>query len=440
MFRCDGRIFVLSRTVKPQRPWILAVLGAAILADLALATCPGYEATIAGVTMAGTDPNSACAAHNSTSGVGGTTSPLFTYTYTAGTVSGSGSSETWPCMMTTSFTWAYGSGTSGPDATGAGDRLNVVTCPTTACSGNNGKTYSSLATSSYSSGESLCGVDGCSYTAASSGTARKVIATIGGVQAYMQDMTGNGTSCLPSSGSPSPGQQIDNGVPSATCASGSGNISCQTQTATGKNCGTYNGDQVCVADIPPGTCVAYSSGGVACTTSSGSTSATSPPSPDNGTAGVPATPSEIVSNPAGTTNYYNSSTVAGSTKPTGTTGTGPTGSTTGTGAGTSSGSGDCASTNSCTSGTVPTYPDVPTIESSTNAYLTALRSTPIVAALSGISAAIPAGTCPAPTITLFGHSFTLDAQCTLFDTLATALGAIFMVVYTIVGIKILMSA
>jgi len=101
----------------------------------------------------------------------------------------------------------------------------------------------------------------------------------------------------------------------AQCASSGGVVSCGV---SGKNCGTFNGDQVCVASIPPGSCQSFASGGVACTAvGSGSSSVASPPAPNNGTAGTPATANgsvtTTVNNSFETTNYYSSSTVSTST-------------------------------------------------------------------------------------------------------------------------------
>jgi hypothetical protein len=65
---------------------------------------------------------------------------------------------------------------------------------------------------------------------------------------------------------------------------------------------------------------------------------------------------------------------------------------------------------------------------------------PIVAAIEGISSAIPAGTCPTATINVFGGSYVMDSQCTLWATIAGAVQAVMLACWALGGIKIIMSA
>lgn len=69
---------------------------------------------------------------------------------------------------------------------------------------------------------------------------------------------------------------------------------------------------MCLGNIPQGGCVAMAAGDKACDSSAGT-----PPAPDSGTAGHPATPTDTINTSGGggmppTVNYYNSSTVSGS--------------------------------------------------------------------------------------------------------------------------------
>jgi hypothetical protein len=117
----------------------------------------------------------------------------------------------------------------------------------------------------------------------------------------------------------------------AQCVSKSGVTACGVP---GKNCGTFNGDQVCPTSLPPGTCQSFASGGIACTMAAGASSVPTPPGPNNGTTGTPAVPSGTVAannstkTVTTTTNYYSSSVVAASTAAAATT---PTGTNTGNG-------------------------------------------------------------------------------------------------------------
>src|SRR5260370_38528260 len=107
----------------------------------------------------------------------------------------------------------------------------------------------------------------------------------------LQSIQGTGGSCGAAT-SPviTPGQQEQAGTASQTCASAGKNITCSTMQIDGTQCGTYNGDAVCIGKIPNNTCVGYASGGVACTVPS-RTVATSPPAPNTGTVGPVATAS-----------------------------------------------------------------------------------------------------------------------------------------------------
>jgi hypothetical protein len=93
---------------------------------------------------------------------------------------------------------------------------------------------------------------------------------------------------------------------------------------------------------------------------------------------------------------------------------------------------------------VPDLPDVPTVQSSTNTYISAIQGAPIVSAISNIGASIPSGVCPVVTIPLsiFGKSqtYTMDSQCTLWNSAASIMGSIMLVVYTLLAVRILMTA
>jgi hypothetical protein len=397
------------------------------------------------------DDSAACASYNQSADFHGGTR---TDTVSSDGVTGSAQNQQASCKQHTTMTSTDGycqisSTICTPDDVDPFVTIGVVaiTCPPTACAASSGKTFAAQTSDGvHAAGTSLCGSDGCSYHAAATSTFRHIAFGVGTAGAGdFQNVTGDGSSCTPATSAPNLGQQQDTGVPSTTCASAGGNISCMTQNATGKNCGTYNGYQVCVADIPPGKCVSYASGGVACTEAAGATAATTPPSPNSGTSGVPATPQETVTNPSGTTNYYNSTTVSHSTTATTTTGNPvpPVSGSGAPGAGTapSAENGDCAATGTCASGaTVPTLPTVPTIQSATQTYISAIQGAPIVAALASLSGSVPSGTCPAPSIVLWAHTFTLDAQCTLWDSIASVVSAIMLAAWVIMGVRILMSA
>lgn len=286
----------------------------------------------------------------------------------------------------------------------------------------------------------VCDGGGCEVATSQPTTVIRGSGAPSGPTIYQSTYTGNTCAAGPTAGETA-----------AQCLSGAAGTTCAVAAANagGKNCGTFNGDEVCVQSIPPGTCQSYASGGVACTAASG-TMVPSPPGPNNGTAGTAATPTGSVTNNTNTTNYYSSSVVNNSssvvaTNPGGSNaGNGATGATgsTGSGNGPSAGNGDCgASGVDCGSdGSTPTLPDEPTVLETAQSYYGALGAVPIVAAVSGIGASIPAGSCPTATYSVFGREFTMDAQCALWDSIAPILELIMLAVYTLIGVRILMSA
>lgn len=257
------------------------------------------------------------------------------------------------------------------------------------------------------------------------------------------------------------GNQCTSSEPQAvesSCTAANGSVDCvEAATASptntsGKNCGTFNGDEVCIGSIPPGTCVSYESGGVACVAASGSSTVQSPPAPDNGTPGTPATPTGTVTQGNGSSqtsaSYYSSTVVAASSAPTQTNPGGQNtgnGGTKGTGAGaggTNAANGDCGASgvNCAGDGTLPTLGSVNSIATTSSGYATALSSVPIVAAVSAISASVPDGSCPTATFSVLGRSYTLDEQCTLWGSVASVVSACMLALYAILGVKILLSA
>ncbi len=93
--------------------------------------------------------------------------------------------------------------------------------------------------------------------------------------AWLSSFTGTETPC-----------SIDDGLDSGddNCVTGpSGNKACYEPA--NQNCGSFNGQSVCVDDVAANNCISDSSGSVLC--ESGSTGG-----PDNGTPGVPATPDD----------------------------------------------------------------------------------------------------------------------------------------------------
>jgi hypothetical protein len=333
----------------------------------------------------------------------------------------------------------------------------TATCPACPAAGTN--TLYGLDTVDIS-GSTTCH-SGCQYTTPAPSLQIKCSATSGACSSTSgvveSQATGYGCGSTSNSGSTAPTVDTTNPLPGQCDASGS---VCADNT-DGKNCGTYNGDEVCVNTIKSGTCVSYASGGVACASSS------TPPVPNNGTPGTPAVAAMQVSANGQTVNYYTSTQVSSSSttttttnpvqsQPTGTQGLGGSGGGTG-GSVTVSGTvavagtvgvtadpakGDCGATGVNCSGdaTTPTLPSADTIATTTTNYVGALSSVPIVAAVSSISASIPTGTCPTGSFSVYGSTYTIDAQCSLWASVATIVQLVMLAVWALAGVRILMSA
>lgn len=318
-------------------------------------------------------------------------------------------------------------------------------CPANPCTSKAGKDASVTATSGAGCSAITKDADGCTFT-------NSVAVQIGNSCAVGGTYTGaQDTSSTTPSGS------------GGSCITTAAGTACTEKGSSKPGCGTFNGDEVCVSSVPPGTCVSFASGGVACTASG--SSMTSPPAPDNGTPGTPANPTAQVSATAaqgGTSttsvsNYYSSTVVGGSSagvasNPGGVNvGNGGLGN--GSGGGTNQGSGgsapsaangDCgASGVDCGGdGSVPQLPQVKTMQQTASDYYASLAGVPIVAAVANLGGAFPSGgDCPTTQFSVFGKEFTLDVQCQLWaQYVGPIMGIIMLAVWTIVGVRIAFSA
>lgn len=67
---------------------------------------------------------------------------------------------------------------------------------------------------------------------------------------------------------------------------------------------------------------------------------------------------------------------------------------------------------------------------------------PIVQAFSGMSSLFSSssGTCPTPGFDIFGQHFVIDMHCTLYANISGILGALMMVIWTFIGLRVIASA
>lgn len=277
---------------------------------------------------------------------------------------------------------------------------------------------------------------------------------VGGASAWAAGFESSGSACGTNDSNTGLASEGESGECDAT-----GAICIDKGTGT-QNCGIYNGNRVCVESTPPGGCVSYSDGGVACRGSGGSAPAT-PPAPNNGTSGVAATPDAQVQTGGGTTvNYYNSTTVVGSSSapttgaPSSTVVRNPTGSDVGEdsdgdgevdgngdGDGTGGG-GECVGAD-CDAG-VPELDDIGTLAEAFVAFWTELQNVPLIEAGANIAPSFSGGACPnwSDSVSVYGEAWEMDFTgiCTTYSDLSTVLSFVMLVFFGFVSFRILFSA
>lgn len=256
----------------------------------------------------------------------------------------------------------------------------------------------------------------------------------------------------------------------SNCVTGPAGTACvQTSGSGADQCGTMNGDQVCPSALPPGTCVSYNSGGVACSAAGPPSSAAFPSTEVPQASGGNAPPSAVVTNTSTTSNYYSSTTIAGQTGTTaaasGGVNVGNGGSGTGSGGSQSGGCGasgqsPCSTTDAnaaadgnCSAGDcsvggnpMPTYDwSSDSWSGATTSFWNAVAAGPIGSAVSGISANWPSGaSCPAETVAITTLNMTADygtPLCNVWENSAVpVLSAVMLAVWSIVAVFIFLSA
>lgn len=238
---------------------------------------------------------------------------------------------------------------------------------------------------------------------------------------------------------------------------------------TGGNCGFLNDSYVCLGSINPDSCHATSDGGRVC-----GGDAQTPPVPDDGTPGVPADPSiQITINDNSTVNYFDSDTVGASSRPTGDAPPGPTpgGSGTGTGAGAGGNSGlvcNPAMDKECGAGGsgdgsgngsgdeeeglldgVPCYAEGEGFTEALAAcgsslwegMFTSLEASDFLQLVLALPDSVPENTsCPMYTFSAFGDTYDfMEGPCMLIEQQRSLLSLLFMIMYSFIGLRILMS-
>lgn len=205
-----------------------------------------------------------------------------------------------------------------------------------------------------------------------------------------------------------------------------------------KNCGTVNGQAVCLDSVPSGSCLLLSGGGAVCTAAA----ETAP----KDVMGDPIEPdfefestSEANSSDPGTTttyNYYSQSTVNSSSTPVTGEGGGGSG-----GDGSSEGGGDGCTEENCAGELPDDFEELESFQSITQGFLDRVGDAGVVASVSSVGEAMPTGACPNWTMEVFGREISLSApMCTIYDSISGILSAVMLVAWGLLASRIVLSA
>lgn len=226
--------------------------------------------------------------------------------------------------------------------------------------------------------------------------------------------------------------------PMTNCITTGGLSTCFAQSD--ENCGTVNGDAVCLDRIPEGGCVSTASGGAVCvvgadgapTESDGVTHATAVGGfSGGGGGGTGGVPREF--------EYFDRDRVLGSGSPVRTAGGAGTGPGT-DGEGTGEGLGEEVFGEDPGPGEFAALPEGEGFAAATAGFFAAIGEVPIVAAVADVGAAIPEGECPTASFEVFDTEYTISPMCEQWPDIAGVISAVALFSWGLLGIRIVFSA
>lgn len=278
-----------------------------------------------------------------------------------------------------------------------------------------------------------------SYCNAVSQCRMNVVARTGGT------MTVKHTSTDCDDAEPDP-ESPSEGDPETCEAIGDGEY-CASNTGEG-DCGYVNDTYTCLKNIKPNECKVLGDGGRVCGVQAKST----PPAPDSGTPGVPATPDGEITqqrNNSGqsfntTYNYFNATTVAASSRDPGSDGgVDSGGSPGGDAAAEEAEEGDGCAESSCDQG-VPELEDIGTMNEAFAGFWEDLQGVPIIEAAGDIAPSFATGACPvwSDNVDLYGQDVEVEFSivCDIWGDVSPALTVVALVLWGFVAFRVLMSA
>lgn len=224
--------------------------------------------------------------------------------------------------------------------------------------------------------------------------------------------------------------------PGEKCVEGGGVVVCKNDSDN--SCQYVNDEYVCTNPLGDDKCVRTPNGALFCVASAGM-----PPAPDDGTPGVPADPDAQVHTTDGggggnTYNYYNNTTVNNSSRPSGE-GSNPDGSGVTPGSGDGEGEGEGEGGDPGAVG-LPELEEGQSVGSTAGGFFAEASQAPIVAALSGLGASVPGGSCPTYAVEIFDHSYSVNPMCDYWEDFAGILSAVMLVGWGLLAARILFTA
>lgn len=246
-----------------------------------------------------------------------------------------------------------------------------------------------------------------------------------------------------------PDDSMPNEGDGETCAAVGDGEYCASAQGDGE-CGYINDTYTCLSKVKSDECKVLGDGGRVC----GNQASSTPPVPDNGTPGQLATPDAVITqtNPDGSTtfNYFNSTTVLGSSRDPGTTGASgasssgsPHAPVPGEGDGEGEGLPEECEGAGCTA-EVPALEDIGTLEDAFAGFWSDLEGVPVIAAAADIAPSFGGGSCPdwSTEVALYSASIDIDfsSMCGIWTDISPALGAVCLVMFGLLAFRILFSA
>lgn len=204
---------------------------------------------------------------------------------------------------------------------------------------------------------------------------------------------------------------------------------CADTTMQDENCGTINGEYVCLGSVPDGACTFFGSGSAICTSGSQTN-----------------TPDETITDQDGNEfDLFESGDTGGTAGGSGST----SGTTDNNGDGVADtgaqGEGDCPAWEDCDethSGSVPGIPDdgCPDFNCINQNFWNTVSQGPLMSTVNSYSFQSGSSECPAPSMVLFGSTLTFDMHCVIGNDIRSSLSVIFLGLWLLVATRIFLGA